>query len=245
MSRFLDIISGNFEPTQLIIWIIVQFGLCILFIYIAYRFHIRDNPYSIMTHSISFLGSWIPTRNPRGWWNLSIALSILGIMFFPLHLYYHRRMALISEWAAWIGTILCFLGSIGVILVAIVPDNEGKNFFKDLKYGQVHNVVATIGFGGFGFGNLWYGLMFFYDAIWGKKLYSPGRFLPSFLILLIIVLIIAYTQLKWEKMCKTDDTKVPFPGEGIYSFPLWEWILATYLFLHIYYVLISLPNALP
>lgn len=244
MSQAIDVILGYFESNQLLIWIIVQFGFVILFIANAYRIFIKQNPYSIMTHSISFLGSWIPTRNPKGWWNLSIALIILGVLFFPLILYYHRYMALISVWAAYIGTILLIVGIIGIILVAVFPDNEGMDFFRDLSYGKVHNTVAVLGFGGFGFGNLWFGLMFIYDAAWGEHIYNPIRFLPPYIGLFILVGIIGYTQWKWEKIWRADETKKGFPGEGVYSFPLWEWILATYLFLAVYYVLLSFPPGL-
>lgn len=239
MSNGFDILLGYFDGNELLIWIFVQFGLVILFILNAYRIFIKQNPYSMMTHSISFLGSWIPTRNPKGWWNLSIALGILSIFFIPLTLYYHRNMESISVWGAYVGTILNFIGLIGIFLVAVFPDNEGMDFFKDLSYGKIHNTVAALGFGGFGFGNLWFGLLFLYDALWGSQIYNPARFLPPFVILFILVLIIAYTQLKWEKISQKDKTKTAFPGEGIYSFPLWEWILATYMFIAVYFVLLS------
>ncbi|MHA1339989.1 MAG: DUF998 domain-containing protein [Promethearchaeota archaeon] len=238
-SSFLNMFLGYFEKNELIIWILIQFSWTAIFMFIAYLFHRKQNPYSIMTHSISFLGSWIPERNPKGWWNLSIALIGQSIMFIPLNLYYYRNMAKISSWAALVGVILLFIGSFGVFLVGIVPDNEGYNFFKDLKYGQVHNVVAALGFGGYIFGNLWYGIMFIYDAIWGAKIYNLARFLPPYIILLVMVLIIAYTQWKWEQICQKDKSKEPFPGEGIYSFPLWEWIITFYLFISMYYVLLS------
>jgi len=239
LNNIFEIFSGNFEKSELIFWILIQFFWTIIFMIIAYLFFRKKNKYSIMTHSISFLGSWIPERNPNGWWNLSIALIGQSIMFIPLNLYYYKNMARISELGSLIGVILLFIGTIGVFLVGLIPDNEGYNFFKDLKYGQVHNVVAALGFGGYIFGNLWYGFIFLYDYFFGAKIYTINRFGWPFIILLSLIFIIFYTQLKWSKICKKDKNKEPFPGEGIYSFPLWEWIITFYLFFHMYYILLS------
>lgn len=163
-------------------------------------------------------------------------------MFLPLILYYHKRISMISNWATWIGTILQLLGAIGVVLVALIPDNEEEDsFIKDLQSGAIHNVVAGVTFLGLGIGNLWYGGLIAYDAIWGDRLFNTMRLLPPYIILALIVIMIIILQLKWAKICKEDNTKELFPGEGIYSFPLWEWILAIYLFGMIYYILLSLP----
>ena len=41
---------------------------------------------------------------------------------------------------------------------------------------------------------------------------------------------------------KKYKTKEEFPGEGIYSFPLWEWSLALVFFFGVAWVVLFLPN---
>jgi hypothetical protein len=245
MSSFIELIKGYFDSNELLLWIIVQASLYALFLYIAYRYHIKSNPYSIMKHTMSFLGSHLERRNPKGWFFFSIGMIIMGIMFFPLILYYHHRMLIISEWAAWLGTILQILGTIGIILVALFPDNEEEeSFYKDLQSGKLHNVFAGILFVGLGIGNLWFGGMFVYDALWGDHIFNSVRLIPPYVFFVIILAIGGFLQLKWAKICKKDTTKVIFPGEGLYSFPLLEWTLILYVFGMVYYILLTLPNVL-
>lgn len=246
MTHFIDLITGNFQPVELRIWIIIQGSLFVLFIFLAYRFHIKNNPYSIMKHTMSFLGSHLSRRNPKGWYFFSIGMIITGSMFIPLIQYYHKRIIAISIWGAWLGTILQLLGAIGVILVALIPDNEEEeSFIKGLKSGAIHNVVAGIAFLGLGIGNLWYGGLILYDALFGNQLFDTIKLLPPYIILALIMITIIILQLKWAKICKEDNTKELFPGEGIYSFPLWEWILIFYLFAMLYYILLNLPYIIP
>ena len=45
----------------------------------------------------------------------------------------------------------------------------------------------------------------------------------------LIVLVGTAKLMAWERMCRRDPTLPEWPGEGLYSTPLWEWIAFTYL----------------
>jgi hypothetical protein len=38
---------------------------------------------------------------------------------------------------------------------------------------------------------------------------------------------------EWERMCRLDKSLKHWPGDGLHSTPLWEWMLFAYLLGHI------------
>jgi hypothetical protein len=244
MSTIIDFFSGNFVYLELVLWICLTFGVWGLLIFITYRIYIKSNEYSIMTDTISHLGAWTEDRNPKGWYIFSIAMAYLGVMAFPLFMYFFNKISLISPWGAWIGFVLTLIGNIGIFSMALIPDNEEvpMPFSKKLMYDKVHFPLAVGLFACISLGFLWYGVIIIYDGVFGTKLYNTILLLPPFILLLFVLIMFFYTQIKWQKICKVDDTKDPEQGEGIYSFSLWEWIIALSLFLGMAWVLLLIPN---
>ncbi|MCP4761037.1 MAG: hypothetical protein GY870_04595, partial [archaeon] len=203
MSSILEIISGQFEIGELIVYIPIQITLLLLCMFIAYLYYPKENHYSIMTHTISFLGVWTDDRNPKGWYWLTIGEIIYATMNIPLYLYLHSKMILIG-WGAYIGFALAMISTIAMILVALIPDNENEKLFNKFEYDPIHNAIAAVAILGSLLTILWYGILFLLDFFIGAKLYSSNSILTIYLIFLIIVAGFFYTQLKWAKMCKED-----------------------------------------
>lgn len=242
MSDIFQIFSGHFELIELIVWVCLTFGLWALFLFIAYKKYPPENNYTIKTCTISFLGVWTEDRNPKGWYYFSIGMSILSVMLFPLLLYLYNRVVLISYTGAIFGLIMLIIGDVGIILIAIFPDNEGVPVIKNITYTKIHFGIAVGAFGCFGVGFLRIGWLIIWDGLFGARLYNTLLLSLPFFVLIFVISMTVITQIKWAMICKKDETKENFPGEGIYSFPLWEWALALTFFFGIAWVLLFLPN---
>jgi hypothetical protein len=137
-------IVGNFTPTSIMIYAIlhiIQISGCL---YIAYRVFITQNPYSIWTHTISFLGSTDADRNPKGWWLFSITMIWTGLMFLPTMQYLFSKLIGISIVGAWIFVVFAWMGSLGLITIAFLPSDEPpRPFPKKKTHGQIHDTVAV------------------------------------------------------------------------------------------------------
>ena len=209
---------------------------------IALMMYPPENNYSIMKDTISFLGSKDDDNNPEGWYWLSIAFIYAGLLLIPLHMYIYRKMKPIANFAARIGFFFFLLSSIGLILVAIFPDNRGGSFYEDLDAGKLHNLSALVAFGGLGFGILWYFLMLVKDQVpkmKGRKEIPAISWIGPYILFFTVVTLTAYTQIKWDIMCDSGC----WPGDGIYSFPLWEWILFFTIFIYLIWIALSVPDS--
>ena len=242
MSDIFQIFSGQFEIIELIVWICLTFGLWAFFLFIAYKKFPPDNHYSIMTCTISYLGAWTDDRNPKGWYFFSIGLSILSIMLFPLLFYIYNRIILINYNHSLVILILLILGNVGIILIAIFPDNEVIIAFNNITYAKMHLIVAIAAFGCYGLSFLHFFWLILYDGLFGAQLLNTLLLLPPFIILIFIVCLAAYSKIKWIRISKYDETKEIPPGYGFYSSSMWEWIVVLSFFSVIICVLLFLPN---
>ncbi|MCP4761036.1 MAG: DUF998 domain-containing protein [archaeon] len=213
----------------------------------AYKKYSKKNKYTILTCTISALGSSNENRNPDGWYYFTFGMIVLGAMNLPLSLYVYRRWILVDIFWAQFELILDIIGLAGLILIGVFPDNDGENFYKDVKYGHIHNIVAIVGIGGYvllGPGRI---ILLCIDLFVGQQLYSEHfwKFIPGFLVFLTSISLSLYFLIKWQIMCRKDNTLEPWPGEGIYSFSLWEWVLFISNSSALYSMLFALPFEIP
>lgn len=241
-KRLYSYILGKFQPNELKMYILITFMISTLLLCISWLFYPKDLNYSIMTHTISYLGVF--TNNPNGWLFFSFSFIVGSVSFFPLILYLHRRVLQISDIGAWIGTVLLFIGSIGFILTALIPDEYGYDFLEDVSLGKAHNIVAILGVIGFSAGLFVYGFLFFIDY-WPcfhknrESFYAKLSVFPIFFPFTIIGIGLLITQIIAYRL------KVEWPGPGILSFPLWEWMLTFAFFFTIYGLSLRLPSKIP
>lgn len=200
-----------------------------------------EENFSILTHSISFLGDWYDNPFP-GWLFFTVALIWGGVSFFPLGLYIYRRMRVVAPRMAAVCELFHALGCVGVVLVGIFYDTR-ETTFLGVEISDIHNVVSVIGFGGVGLAMIIYS---FFPCREKRKNYSKPvylsnhkLFLPNFVLLFGIVGMAA-SQI--GRLIKGYDD---FPGPGIYSFTLWEWILLLCIWLYHWIMIVVLPKELP
>ena len=242
---------GRFEKKELRTFLLVQLSVIWLLILIAYLLY-PPSEYSIMRHTFSYLGSQDAHNNPEGWYWFSIALIAMGILMIPLILYRHRRLSKIDPNMARFNTLLLIIGAIGIFLLAFFPD-DGRDFMEDLSYGRIHNQLAVVAFAGLGLGNIFDSFIFLKDR-WpkwplgggGTKILNHKKLQIPVIGLFIVVFCTAFFLIRWEIIYPEIHAQNPeigsWPGEGIYSFPLWEWIVIVYLFIYITATMLIYPN---
>ena len=241
---FIENLKGNFTRYDILDWLIIGgiLGFCLLAL--AWMVYPEENAYSIMKDTISFLGSMDEDNNPQGWWLFSISFVIFGLMLIPVALYRHKRMKLAGNGKfikiiEGMSFLFYIVAAIGVILIAMFPDNQGEDFYADFTTGKIHNKIALVAFGGFGLALLLEFVVLMVDSFTTKH-FKVKYWLPVYIIFLTVAGLTAYTQIKWEMICESNC----WPGDGIYSFPLWEWIVFFTLFMVLYTIALSIPNNL-
>lgn len=236
LSPLWQIMSGYFTPLQLRIYVIIQMCIFVLLVGLARLFYPKENRYSIMTSTMSFLGSRDKLRNPKGWIFFNIAVFQITFCDIPILLYAFRYFNLFAPKNAWTGLIFFIISSVAAIIVSFVPDTEkeehtGGDFMKGLILGRIHNIAAVITFLTFIAGNLSYGVSYF----WHPTQRPIGLWLPPLLYFIFITICFFSTQIIWQIKCWKNPSLEPWPGDGILSFPLWEWILFVSLYIFIFW----------
>ncbi len=236
------IIKGNFQYRELKLFCFFSLFFTFLCILISYLLYPSNANYSILTHTISYLGDY--ERNEKGWYFLSIAFIIISVSISRLIIYIFERVSLIYKKFASFGFISLQIGSLGILLIAIFPDANGEDFFEDLSLGQFHNIISLIAIFGMLIGLIDFGLLFIFDhySKYRKnknELYPEVITLPYFILLGIGGVGMLFSQIISEIL------KYPWPGPGIFSFSLWEWILSLIFIIIIYTLALKLPNILP
>jgi hypothetical membrane protein len=236
-----QILLGDFSRSQLKRYIIFHAVIVWLFVMIAWLFY-PPAEYSIMEHTFSYLGSFDADRNPEGWYFFSVALICMGILFIPLVLYRARKIAPIEKGSVVIITFLFIIGCLGMAMVGIFPDT-GVDFFADLENRQMHNLMAALGFGGFALAIIWESLLMGKDRFkrWPGKTNQTGKqllnhqklqipYIIQYLLIILTGIFVGGWEIVYPIMKENDPSLSHWPGVGVFSFPLWEWILIAYLF---------------
>ncbi len=237
--QIFSIFLGNFQKVQLRKYILITFMITISLLGISWILYPKELNYSIMTHTISYLGDY--EKNPNGWIFFSIAFMFMSIFFIPLILYIQKRIFKISQVGSWIGTSFLLIGAVCGFTTALLPDVYGTDFIKDISLGKIHNIIAVIAIFGFILGLFEYGILFFIDywPIFNKnreRVYAYLSVFPVFLPFTIIGIGTLITQIIRVRLGGE------WPGPGILSFPLWEWMLALTFFITIYGLALRLPQ---
>lgn len=239
---FKSCVTGHFTRKQLLKFMLIA-GLIFLTLFLTSLILFpKSLHYSILTHTISYLGDY--TKNPSGWLFFSLSFIIIGLSFIPLILYIHRRVILIEKIWGRLGSLLLIGGSIGVILIAFFPDVHGADFFNDMSLGKIHVLISFFTVILFLAGFTVYGILFLvnaYPSIHGGKpdIYPNARTRYVFFAIAFFGLGTLITQII------SNLRDYPWPGPGIYSFPLWEWFLSFTFFISIYWLAYTLPNEIP
>lgn len=260
MSALKRYIKGDFQPAELRGYLIFEALVFWGLIFVCWVIYPKENKYSIMTHTFSFLGSFNGNHNPSGWWLFTAAMVFWGSATVPLALYLYRRFAAISRWGARLGLSLMLAGCAGVALVGIFPDAHGE-VIGDVRWTDIHEKVAVLIAAGFGLSIPWYGLLLLKDRFsrmpfGGGSRFDHRKLAWPYLFWFSIVGVVAYFQIKWEFVYAEMRAVAQASGERIgshwsealntrYSFPLWENVAIYALFVFLVWLSLSVPNEIP
>ncbi len=227
LNVVIEIIFGTFASHTLLYYILIQIGVFIALMitaWICYRYF-SNNHYSIMNCTMSFLGSPDNHHNPKGWYYFSIAVVWKMLTDIPLMIFMFRYLSSFSLFGAVVTSFLYGICIISGIVIGFFPDTEKNetsgNFFKDLRLGMVHNIAAVLSFGSCMLANIVVGIFYIFHPMTR----TFAQWFPPFIIFLIAVVGAFWAQIKWQKKLKSNKKLKPWPGEGIFSLPMWEWTL--------------------
>ena len=241
-NRFFRFVKGEFQSKELKIYWLITFLFSVLMILIAYLLYPPEDNYTILTHTLSYLGDYI--RNPRGWGFFSVAMIIMGFSFSNMVMYIYKREVLILPWLARSGLFFAQIGCLGVILVGFFPDVHGENFLEDVSMGKAHNIIAMFAIFGLLIGLIHFGVLFIIDhfpkcRVNRDELYPKPITFPMFILLAYG----GFGMFISQQIVKKEGH--PWPGPGYLSFSLWEWTLTCIFAIIIYYLALRLPNKIP
>lgn len=256
------IIKGDFKSkTELKKYLIIGYTVMFASVFCAMVMYNLDNPnYSIFEHTFSFLGAWKCHENPNGWWFFSINMFVFGCWTIPLILYMSKRLMPLDKVIVSFTTLLMLIGAVGMILVGCFPDvQENPDFFGGFVSGQTHNAVSIVAFGGIGFSLIINGLLLRKDYSKrfitlpftppsGRRILNHKKISKPYLMIISILLCTVFFLVMWEivwPIYYEPQGIGHWPGEHIFSFPMWEWIAIIGTYVWYGWFPMALPQEIP
>jgi hypothetical protein len=186
-------------------------------------------PYVIGTQAISNLGNHVLNPFP-GWLFFSIAISLLAVVQIPLIFYAHSKLVKVFQRTTKIGTTANFIGVIGMILVAIFPDQPATLLW--------HVIGAFCAFGGIGCGAIIYWMVLIKEALLHAIKHRIIVLILAIVIILGILIFIVFIGL-----VQLIHIHIGVFIKPLYlKFPFWEWALFTIIIVHLMVNYILIPK---
>jgi hypothetical protein len=183
-----------------------------------------ENRYSPMRCTISYLGSPDADRNPGGWRIYQVGMTALLLWMADLLALRHRRG--VARWASLggIATLTLALGLAMILVTVWIPDSRSGRLFG-MTSGQFHTRIALCGIPILGLGVV-------LDAAAHLRAGGGLRSLWPFHLYAGVSAFGFHQLMEWERLCREDRSLRHWPGDGLHSTPLWEWIFFVGLMLH-------------
>ena len=182
----------------------------------AWVLYPAENRYSPMRCTISYLGSPDADRNPGGWRVYQVGMTALILWMVDLLRLRHRRW--VGRAWGWAGASSLGLG-LGLVLILVtvwIPDSRSGQVFG-MTRGQCHTQVALVGIP-----TLIVGVVL--DAVGFLAAGGGWRRLWPFHAYAGVTAFGFHQLMEWERLCREDRSLPHWPGEGLHSTALWEWI---------------------
>lgn len=187
----------------------------------AWWLYPEENAYSILRCTISYLGSPDPDRNPPGWRVYQVGMTCLLLLSASFARERHRRDVRSGVSLAASASPAIF-AALGLLLLAVwIPDSRSGRWFG-MSTSQFHTRLAMAAIPVMGLG-------LFLDAVAYLRAGGSWLRLWPFHLFGVIVFSGGYLLWQWEEICRLDPTRKHWPGDGLHSTPLWEWIGFAYL----------------
>ncbi|MHA1371046.1 MAG: DUF998 domain-containing protein [Promethearchaeota archaeon] len=202
-SKLKKIIAGKLNKNELLIYVMINYGIAALFLALAIITLTNESGFSFLVNDISHTGS--SGRNPRGWYFFSIFMVCSGITSIPNVMYIYNGLKRNRFTCSKTILIFYLVALIGTTLVGLFP--------SDLNH-LMHVLSAALAFGGFTLALL----TFFLNAL-AKKLYRIS------MLSILLISVIALTIITQGRTVLYYDSDFDRFRGTIYSFSLWEWLL--------------------
>lgn len=187
----------------------------------AWALYPEENGYSILRCTISYLGSPDPDRNPSGWRIYQVGMTCLLLLSASWAGDRHRRDVRPGTWLAASASPAIF-AALGLLLLAVwIPDSRSGRWLG-MSNSQFHTRLAIGAIPLMGLG-------LFLDAVGYLRAGGGWRRLWPFHLFGVVVFSAGFLLWEWEEICRLDPTRKHWPGDGLHSTPLWEWIGFAYL----------------
>lgn len=187
----------------------------------AWLLYPAENQYSILTCTISYLGSPDPDRNPHGWriyqLGMTALILLMGWLLVDRHQRFQGRRPLLGRVASLPLSFALLL----LLAATWIPDSRSVQFLGE-KATRVHTRLALVAIPFMGIG-------LFMDTV-GRFVNGvrPATLWPAFLFASLVAF--GFWKLtEWESLCRANPALHHWPGDGLHSTPLWEWITFIYL----------------
>ncbi len=183
----------------------------------AWALYPAANGYSIMTCTISFLGSPDARHNPEGWRfyqaGMTAAILLLGILAW-------RRQGRKKGRPGWLvaATTAAYSLALGLMLLSVwIPDSR-ELLWGERRSGEIHTRVAVAAVA------LIIAAVVL-DGITLALARSGVKTLAPFAAFAAVAATGIASLISWKRQCEADPALRTWPGDGIHSTPMWEWIL--------------------
>ena len=190
-----------------------------------------QNGFSIFRNTLSHLGSPDAHRNPGGYRFFRLGFCCICVLMGCAVIFRHYRMrglehiSLTKNTRCYLCGITCFMATI------FLPDSRAL-FLDTVRFQILHGGTVIVGIIFLAFGIL-------FDALLLRRLSLSRCFrlgaarwslpfsaaLTSILFLLGLFTVGLVCLGVWELRCAFDPTLPHWPGQGVFSTPLWEWIM--------------------
>ena len=203
--------SGMATWLRILLWAVAGVGYGV-----AWWRYPEENHFSILRCTISFLGSPDEDRNPDGWRWYQVGMTALIVLLSDMVKRRHRNF-LPTVGAGLRRATAIYLVSLFLVLCSVwIADTD--QYWHGLRVGTVHTRVAIVGI---------FTMMaaLIVDARLLKQAGFGGRVLWPFRCYGMVWIAGLIALGTWEWKCQRDPSLKHWPGEGIHSTPLWEWIL--------------------
>lgn len=221
-------ITGRFDgPGHVLRFGVGGLVLAGLLFFGAYLFYPPENGYVFLEKSASYLGSFDKERNPEGWWLFSLGLFVIGAVSMGAALFRHRHLARAVEprFPLVFASGAFLVGSVLFFALGAVPD--ARTFYVGpINFNDIHDRLAAGSFWCLGIGMLSDGLILRGNRRdHGSTRIVHKHIAKPYIAFAVVGVIGGTSLLVWHIQCRLDASLKEWPGHGIYSFPMWEWIL--------------------
>jgi hypothetical membrane protein len=256
MPIFFNLAQGRFSPRSLRIYLAIEALFFYGLVLACWSRYNPDDPFHILRHTFSYLGSFNPDRNPEGWWLFTIAMCGWGLANIPLALFVGRHLSSVTPHGAKKVTVLLVTGCVGIILVGLFPDARTE-MVGSLRWTTAHYFAALVLVLGFLIGIPWATMLVQRTARdsqlddFTRRAFQRARFPHVFFVTVTTVAlfflirwVFVYENLKADALASGQEIGSSWREamNTIYSFPLWDNVFVHTVFIYFAWTALALSG---